>query len=117
MQITDEHTACFEAGIKFGALYHQFAGTPVSPHSATALSRAIESSIENQPYCTEVTVEMDSTAIASDAINGYAELTGRYLDVEVNVEYDDVAVTAAMTRDEDDYPRMELTTIEPPEDN
>ncbi len=28
---TDAQQACFEAGIKFGSLYHQFAGTPVSP--------------------------------------------------------------------------------------
>lgn len=112
MRITDEHAACFEAGIKFGTLYHQFAGTPVSPRSATALSRAIESSIENQPYCTEVDVEMDLEAIDSDAIHGYTELTGRYLDAELLVEYEDVQVTATMTLDEDDYPRMELTTVE-----
>lgn len=112
MSITDEHTACFEAGIKFGSLYHQFAGTPVSPRSAPTLSRAIESSIENQPYCTNVHVEMDTAAIASDAIHGYTELTGRYLDVELTVEYEDIIVTAAMTLDEDNYPQMDVTAIE-----
>lgn len=117
MPITDEQTACFEAGIKFGSLYHQFAGTPVSPRSATVLSQAMESSIENQPYCTDVTVKIDTAAIASDAIHEYAELTGRYLDVELSVEYENIIVTATMTRDEDDYPRMELTTIEPTKDD
>jgi hypothetical protein len=111
MSITAEQTACFEAGIKFGSLYHQFAGTPVSPRSAMALSRAIESAIENQPYCTSVTVDMDTEAIAADAIHGYTELTGRYLEVELTVEYEDIEVTATMSLDENDYPRMDLTTI------
>lgn len=117
MTITNEQTACFEAGVKFGSLYHQFAGTPVSARSAEELSRAIESSIENQPFCTDVTVEMDIAAITSDAIHGYTELTGRYLDVELTVEYEDIVVTAGMSRDEDDYPRMEVTSIEPTEND
>ena len=39
---TEAEIACFEAGIKFGSLYHQFAGTPVSPESADSLARAME---------------------------------------------------------------------------
>lgn len=117
MTLTNAQTACFEAGIKFGSLYHQFAGTPVSARSSGALARAIESSIENQPFCTDVTVEMDTGAIAADALHGYTELTGRYFDVELTVEYEDFIVTAIMTRDEDEYPRMEVTSIEPTEND
>ncbi|AGN00978.1 hypothetical protein L593_05145 [Salinarchaeum sp. Harcht-Bsk1] len=54
---TDAERAAFEAGIKFGALYHQFAGTPVSPESAESLATAMAESIENQPFCENVEVQ------------------------------------------------------------
>ena len=53
---TDAEQAAFEAGIKFGALYHQFAGTPVSTESAESLATAMAESIENQPFCENVEV-------------------------------------------------------------
>lgn len=112
MNITSEQTACFEAGIKFGSLYHQFAGTPVSRQSASSLARAIESAIENQPYCIDVSVEIDTAAIDADATRGYTELTGQYLDVELSVNYDGVIVKANMELDDDGYPRMQLNSIE-----
>ena len=42
---TNREIAAFEAGIKLGALYHQFVGSPVSPKTADSLERAIEESI------------------------------------------------------------------------
>ena len=110
---TDAQTACFEAGIKFGSLYHQFAGTPVSPASADSIARAIEESIENQPHCESVTVDVLTDAIAADLEDGpadYTELTGRYLDVEVVVDYEGVAVVARMEM-EDGYPLMRLDEV------
>ena len=112
MEPTDAETACFEAGIKFGALYHQFAGTPVSPSSAPSLARAIEEAIANQPHCTAVTVEMDADAIAAAADDhGYAELTGRFMDVEVRVERAGVTVVSRMAM-EDGYPLMRVVSVE-----
>ena len=58
MKPTEAEIACFEAGVKLGSLYHQFSGAPVSIDSIESLSSAIEKSIENQPYCTEVSVEI-----------------------------------------------------------
>ncbi len=54
MDPTDAQKACFEAGIKFGTLYHQFTGTPIKPASADSLERATEVAIENQPCCDNV---------------------------------------------------------------
>ncbi|MBQ3684350.1 MAG: hypothetical protein II925_02025, partial [Methanomicrobium sp.] len=34
--------AVFEAGIKLGALYHQWVGTPISPKTAASVEKAIE---------------------------------------------------------------------------
>ncbi|MFB6269217.1 MAG: dihydroneopterin aldolase family protein [Halobacterium sp.] len=106
---TDAQQACFEAGIKFGALYHQFAGTPVSPASAASLETAIEESIENQPFCERVSV--DVLAEKLDTSHGYTELTGEYMEVELVVEYEGREVVAEMAM-QDGYPLMELASVE-----
>ena len=107
-----EEVACFEAGIKFGSLYHQFAGTPVSPASAASLATAMEEAIENQPHCESVTVEMDEAAIADAAgEHGYTELTGRFMTVEMAIAYEGITVRAAMAM-ADGYPLMELVAVE-----
>ncbi|MGB9986652.1 dihydroneopterin aldolase family protein [Salarchaeum japonicum] len=101
--------ACFEAGIKFGTLYHQFAGTPVSPGSAASLERAIEESIENQPYCERVSVEILTDRL--DTAHGYTELTGEYMEVELVVAYEGATVVASMEM-ADGYPLMRLDSVE-----
>jgi hypothetical protein len=113
MDSTEAQTACFEAGIKFGSLYHQFAGTPVSPDSAASLERAIEEAIENQPHCESVTVEIltgELEAALADATAGYTELTGRFLDVELVVNYEGTEVVATMAM-EDGYPLMAVDSV------
>ncbi len=110
---TTAETACFEAGIKFGTLYHQFAGTPVSPDSAPSLAHAMEASIENQPHCVDVTVdvrtdELESELAASAA--DYTELTGRFLEVEIVVDYEGHEVVTQMAM-EDGYPLMKVVSV------
>ncbi|MFB6106447.1 MAG: dihydroneopterin aldolase family protein [Halobacteriaceae archaeon] len=105
------NVACFEAGVKFGSLYHQFAGTPVSPASAPSLAAAIEAAIENQPHCESVTVEMDAERLAADCErHGYVEFTGEYAEVEVRVERAGVRAVARMAM-ADGYPLMELVSV------
>lgn len=108
MPPTEREIACFEAGIKFGSLYHQFVGTPVSAESAQSLERAIERAIENQPYCTNVTVQIRTDAL--ETTHGYTELTGRYMEAALTVEYKDTTVEARMAL-EDDYPLMRITAV------
>jgi hypothetical protein len=113
MDPTSAEVACFEAGIKFGSLYHQFAGTPVSPESADSLATAMEEAIENQPYCESVTVSV-RTAALRDAIEAtdadYTELTGRFLEVSMLVDYDGVAVETSMAM-EGAYPLMQVDDV------
>ena len=106
--------ACFEAGIKFGSLYHQFTGTPVSPATAESLERAIEESIENQPACEAVSFEIDRAALRARVSDrhGYAELSGELMDCRIEVVVDDVRVVAELI-DRDGYPEMTLTEITP----
>ena len=110
---TTAEQACFEAGIKFGSLYHQFAGTPISLESAESLARAMEDAIENQPHCASVTVDVrtDELAAALEASSAdYTELTGRFVEVEIVVDYDDVEVVTRMAMD-DGYPLMRLESV------
>jgi hypothetical protein len=112
--VAPREAACFEAGIKFGSLYHQFAGTPISPASADSLARAMEAAIENQPACERVRVDvrMDRLrdAIAESAAD-YVEFTGRFADVEIVVDHEGVEVVASMAL-EDGYPRMRIDSID-----
>ena len=108
---TDAQEACFEAGIKFGSLYHQFAGTPVSTESAASLAAAVEESIENQPACQEVTVTVDEQAIAQAAgEHGYTEFTGQLFEAEVVVEHEGVEVVSRMAMEEG-YPLMQVVEV------
>ena len=111
MDPTDAQVACFEAGVKFGSLYHQFAGAPVSPDSAASLAAAVEESIENQPHCRDVTVDVDEDAVAESAGDaGYTEFTGRLFEAEVVVEYEECEVVARMAM-EDGYPLMRVVDV------
>ena len=107
---TKAEIACFEVGIKFGSLYHQFAGTPVSSESADSLARAMEEAIENQPHCESVTIEIDEEALAAAADGEYTELTGRFMTVEIVVAREGRSVTARMAMD-DGYPLMEIVSV------
>jgi len=112
--LSSAEQACFEAGIKFGSLYHQFAGTPVSPASAGSLSEAMAESIENQPHCKQVRVDIDTEQLraAIDAASAsYTELTGRFLDVEITVEYEGAVAVAEIVMEEG-YPLMSITSLE-----
>jgi hypothetical protein len=110
---TDPQRACFEAGIKFGSLYHQFAGTPVSPASARSLERAMAEAIENQPHCESVTVEIDEERVREAIDEGgadYTELTGTLMDVEMRVVYEGITARTRMETD-DGYPLMTLVSV------
>lgn len=108
--------ACFEAGIKFGSLYHQFAGTPVSRASAGSLERAIAESITNQPHCerVEVTIDRDRLKAAADATHGYTELTGELYDCEIVVAVDGARATAELVH-VDGYPEMRIVRLSGPD--
>ena len=113
MDPSDAQTACFEAGIKFGTLYHQFAGTPLSLDSADSLATAMEEAIENQPHCESVTVairEDELTDALADGPADYTEFTGRFAEVDIHVDYEGERVHARMEM-EDGYPLMKLVGV------
>ena len=113
--ITDRDQALFEAGIKFGSLYHQFVGMPLSPAGIEAAENAIEKSISAQPFVEEIKVKIDEKR-AREELNDkfqYTELKGFMLDVKAVIRYQTARVHVSLKFDEKlDYPLMKIDSIE-----
>jgi len=103
----DAEEACFEAGIKLGALYHQFVGAPISEESKESLQRAVEEAVESQRHVREAQVEI--RGVEHNRF-GYDELEGKMLDVSVVVEHEDVVVEASI-EEEEGYPMMRIDKV------
>ncbi len=112
-EITDRDNALFEAGIKLGALYHQFIGTPVSPETAGDLETAIKESVSLQPWVRSVDVRIDREKLRERASEfKYCELRGEMLDVTVIVKYKAVEAQVRVKYDENlDYPLMRIEKV------
>ncbi len=80
--ITDREKTVFEAGIKLGALYHQWVGTPISRASAGSVEQAIEQAVILQPFVEEITVRLDRGLMTENRF-GYSELSGMMFDAEI----------------------------------
>lgn len=104
---TSSEKACFEAGIKLGALYHQFTGTPLSRNSVGSLEIAIEEAVKSQRYVLDVDVEIGDLELNRF---GYTELEGTMMNIDLTVEFDDVIVKASMS-EEEGYPMMRIDEV------
>ncbi len=105
---TKREIAAFEAGIKLGALYHQFVGTPVSVETASSLETAIRESISLQPYVKSVKISINRDMLKTNVF-GYGELEGRMIDAEVEIDYLGEVVRARLKYSpEKNYPLMSL---------
>jgi len=112
--INERDNALFEAGIKLGALYHQFSGSPVNLKTVDSLEKAIAESISVQPYVKSITVSIDREMIRSKLNSefGYCELEGRMLDVNLIMNYENVIVKASLKFDRKlDYPLMKIEEV------
>ncbi|MGD9779274.1 dihydroneopterin aldolase family protein [Methanomethylovorans sp.] len=112
--ITERDNALFEAGIKLGALYHQFSGSPVNMRTVDSLEKAIADSISVQPYVKSIKVSIDREMVSSrlNSEFGYCELEGRMLDVTLCMKYKDIMVKASLKYDKYlDYPLMKIEEI------
>jgi hypothetical protein len=78
----DREQAVFEAGIKLGALYHQWVGTPISRNSAASVESAIEKAVILQPFVEEITVRLDRN-LMTENVFGYSELSGLMFNVDI----------------------------------
>ncbi len=102
--------AHFEAGIKLGALFHQFVGAPVGFENVEILERAMESCVKLQPYVEHVKVRIDRVKLRERiSAFGYTSLTPDMLHAEVVVKVGEKRVKAVLRWDERlKYPIMEI---------
>lgn len=114
-EINERDVAVFEAGIKLGALYHQFVGTPINVDTVDGLERIIEDSVGVQPYVRSVSVSVDREMVEKkqNPKFGYCELEGRMLHVSLQILYKNIIATVELAYDEGlDYPMMSVKKIE-----
>ncbi len=103
---SDREQAIFEAGIKLGALYHQWVGTPISLESAASVETAIEKAVILQPFVEEITVRLDRSVMKKNVF-GYSELSGLMFNVEIVTRVRFSYCRAALAP-ENGYPLMKL---------
>jgi hypothetical protein len=108
--VTDRERAAFEAGIKLGALYHQWVGAPVSAATADLLEQAIERSVALQPAVESVRVHLNRGLMSPNSF-GYSEVAGLMFDVEIRTRLGRARCTATLSRTED-YPLMSLVACD-----
>ena len=104
--LPDEEQAIFEAGIKLGALYHQWVGTPISRESAGSVESAIEKSVILQPFVEEITVRLDRS-LMKENVFGYSELSGLMFTVTI-VTRVGFSYCKARLAPSDRYPLMQV---------
>ncbi|TFF93388.1 MAG: hypothetical protein EU543_03740, partial [Promethearchaeota archaeon] len=108
--------ACFETGIKLGALYHILCGIPISSNEDVidSIEKGIEKSISCQPYVKQIKINL-----ARHLINGkksdefdYDEITGKIIRAQLILEFEEVEITAKIDWVEDlEYPLMFIEKI------
>ncbi|MFX1352568.1 MAG: dihydroneopterin aldolase family protein [Promethearchaeota archaeon] len=116
MDVSDRERACFEIGIKLGALYHILCGIPVSSNKniINSIEKGIEASISCQPYVKNVKIVLDRDKIIGDKSNEFAydEISGKVIRAEIEVQYKSVKIFAKIEWIEDlKYPLMYIEKI------
>ncbi|MBP5474746.1 MAG: dihydroneopterin aldolase family protein [Methanomicrobium sp.] len=102
--------AVFEAGIKLGALYHQWVGTPISPKTAASVEKAIENAVGLQPYVTDIKVKIHTGMMVINSF-GYSELAGKMFEVRITTVYEGAKCVAELKL-ENEYPMMKILSLE-----
>ncbi len=114
--INDRERACFEVGIKLGALYHILCGMPISSNSNVieSIEKGIEASISCQPYVISVKINVNRDEIQGDKSTefDYDEITGKLITATVVLEFNSVEITAKVEWIQElNYPLMFIEKI------
>lgn len=114
--INDRERACFEVGIKLGALYHILCGMPISsnPRVIESIESGIEASISCQPYVKSVKININRNKIQGTKATefDYDELSGTLIAATVVLEFNSIEITAKVKWIEEfKYPLMFIEEI------
>jgi hypothetical protein len=108
--------ASFETGIKLGALYHILCGIPISSDEKIikSIEKGIEAAISCQPYVKSVKIELIKDKIVGNKSTpfDYDEITGKIIQAELLINYEDIEVLAKIDWIEEmQYPLMYIEKI------
>ncbi len=114
--LTNRERACFETGIKLGALYHIMSGIPVSSDDKiiNSIEKGIEAAISCQPFVESVMIILDKEKIVANKNTpfNYDEITGKIIRAELILRYEDIEVLAKVDWIEElQYPLMFIEKI------
>jgi len=114
--LNNRERACFESGIKLGALYHILCGIPISRDQKviSSIEKGIEASLACQPFVKKVEINLDRDKIRGEKSNefDYDEITGIIIRAKVIVEFESVEITARIDWVKDlEYPLMFIDKI------
>ena len=114
--LSERERACFESGIKLGALYHILCGIPISSNKnvINSIEKGIEAAISCQPFVKSVKINLNKDIILGDKTTqfDYDNITGRIIRAEVILEYKAIEVVAKIDWVEDlQFPLMFIEKI------
>ncbi len=114
--LNNRERACFEAGIKLGALYHILCGIPISSDASviSSIERGIEAAISCQPYVKQVKIKLNTEKIKGTKKTefDYDEVTGKIITANLTLQYEKVGLEAKIDWIEDmEYPLMYVDKI------
>ena len=108
--------ACFETGIKLGALYHILCGIPISSKHDTisSIEKGIEAAISCQPFVKSVKINLDRGKITGEKSTefDYDEISGKIIRAELIIQFESITIVAKIDWVEDmQYPLMFIEKI------
>ena len=114
--VTVRERACFETGIKLGALYHILCGIPISSDEKTvkSIENGIEAAISCQPFVKNIKIQLNKDKIVGNQSTpfDYDEITGKIIRAEVLIEFESVEIAAKLDWVDDlQYPLMFIESI------
>lgn len=115
--MTARERACFEAGIKLGAIFHSLLAFPVKNEENVIklMEEGFNASFKNQPYVADVkiriTVNTPGKNVKAHEFD-YTIVKDYMIDVQLELLYDNVAVAARIEWMPDlNYPLMYVSSI------
>lgn len=97
-EVSDRERACFEAGIKLGALYHILSGIPIAKNEQviTFIEKGIQSAISCQPFVESVEIDLNRKKILGKREKPYKydEIHGEIIKATIEIKYENIQVIA-----------------------
>lgn len=116
--LSDRERACFEAGIKLGAIFHSLLAIPVQNQDVVlkSIEEGFTSAFKSQPYVEDLKIKVkmdDPEKFTKKNPYDYTVIKDYMLDVELSLRYGDTSLEACIKwLPELEYPLMFVSRID-----